>query len=347
MKQGVSVIICCYNSENTIHLVLDNIQKQVGVGDLQWEVILVDNASVDRTQEVARKAWISEIVELRVVYEEKAGLSHARQKGLNSARYSVIVFVDDDNILDEHYIAIAFDIMESNPSVGLAGGLGKPVSNVNLPSWFKEFESAYAVGPQAENKGYLPEKRTYLHGAGIVMRKRAWDLIKDQGFTFTLHGRSGQSLGAGEDSEITYAFRLAGFDLWYDPDLRFEHIISENRLQWRHLLKLAHGFGKSAVILDIYKTQFGELKGWNKIKRSYWLPSVGLSLVNFLRFLPGFIHFRLNYKEGHPKEFQLHFHHGYILTKFQLIRHYPSIRRKINKLSAELGMISSSSAGFL
>jgi glycosyltransferase involved in cell wall biosynthesis len=67
MKSGVSVIICCYNSEKRIEEVLHHLDKQKDTNHFLWEIILVDNASTDNTAEIARNTWTRKDVDLKVV----------------------------------------------------------------------------------------------------------------------------------------------------------------------------------------------------------------------------------------------------------------------------------------
>lgn len=329
-------MICCYNSENTISEVLEHLFRQKNTGDFPWEVIVVDNASTDRTASMAREAWRRDDVGLKVVFEGEPGLSHARRKGLAIALYPVIVFVDDDNLLCEDYLARAHMIMTSHPDVGLAGGLGIPRTTGDRPGWFKANESAFAVGPQAEGLGYLPAKRTYLHGAGVVMRKEAWERLTTNGFEFLLSGRKGKALSSGEDSELTYAFRLAGYALWYDPGLKFEHMIPDKRLNWSYIVKLAFEFGKAAVVLDLYRVQFNNPRGWDRLKVRNWLISFIICSYNLIRAIPSFLALRVRYSEGNHAEFSYNYRRGYFLQMIQIAARHSSIRREIEALQERL-----------
>ncbi|MCM8776282.1 MAG: hypothetical protein NC930_08060, partial [Candidatus Omnitrophica bacterium] len=58
---------------------------------------------------------------------------------------------------------------------------------------------------------------------------------------------------AGEDAEICYLLRLAGYRLWYDDRLKLKHFIPGERLTWDYLRALWRGFGEAGVYLDPYK----------------------------------------------------------------------------------------------
>lgn len=327
MRDGVSVIICCYNSEERIPSVLEHLGQQKNADSFSWEVLLVDNASTDNTAEVAKDSWERESIALRVVKEPVPGLIHARIKGLSEAKYKIILFVDDDNLLSDTYVSVAYQIMLDHPEVGLAGGLGRPVSTAPLPSWFEAYQSAYAVGEQADEEGYVPQSRTYLHGAGIVMRKEGWEFLMNQGFTFHLGGRTGKSLASGEDSEISYAFRLAGYRLWYSPSLTFKHLIDKNRLNWNYLIKLIKAFGRSRVILEPYHVQVSTEPGLKRRIRSSWCFGMLSGLIELLKKTPGYLQVKLQGQSGNRKETRFIFRLGMVQQWFAVCGRYSKIRR--------------------
>ena len=331
MKHGISVIICCYNSAERIEVVLYHIEKQKNTDELSWEVILVDNASQDNTAEIARKYWTRGDVPLKIVKENVPGLSNARKKGLGSSSYSTVIFVDDDNLLADGYISRAHKIMSEYSNVGLAGGLGIPVSTVELPEWFSEHQNAFAVGPQAEKDGYLPYLRTYLHGAGLVMRKKVWDSLLSEGFDFFLSGRKGKSLSSGEDFEISAVFRIAGYQLWYDSQLEFQHIIPKNRLMWTYIINLSREFGKASVIHDLYKSKIRNFTGWDRIKTDFWVLSLLVCLRNLLMLIPDYLWTKLRKIKGTQKEYRFVYYYGALIQHVNLTVSYTHLTLPTNR----------------
>jgi glycosyltransferase involved in cell wall biosynthesis len=256
MKPGVSVIICCYNSENRLPPTLSHIQAQQVPDTIDWELILVDNASKDGTRELAEAFRdANPELEIKVVFEGEPGLSNARHKGLSEAQYSYICFSDDDNWLDPEYVQTVFGILDNHPEVAVCGGESIPVfeEGNTPPSWFEAQQAAYACGKQGEEEGYVSDKRGYLFGAGISFRKSALDGLVEAGFRPMLSGRKGKKLSAGEDSELCFALRGAGWKLWYSPRLRLQHYMPPGRLNWDYLIKMEKGFGASTVAFDPYR----------------------------------------------------------------------------------------------
>lgn len=153
--KGVSIIICCYNSESKIAKTLGHISKQKTRTNVLWETILVNNASADNTKAVCESTWnaFKNPNPFYIVDQPVPGLIAARKKGISKARYDYIVFCDDDNWLSPDYIQTAFEIFEENPNIGVCGGYNTPVSDVPLPFWFERFHRSYATGEQGTGFG--------------------------------------------------------------------------------------------------------------------------------------------------------------------------------------------------
>jgi glycosyltransferase involved in cell wall biosynthesis len=86
---NISLIICAYNEEKYIGECLDSAIKNAG-GKF-FEIIVVDNASTDHTKDIAESR-----TGVRVVREEKKGLTRARQRGFLEARGDVLAYIDSD-----------------------------------------------------------------------------------------------------------------------------------------------------------------------------------------------------------------------------------------------------------
>lgn len=249
---GVSIVICCHNSAARLPRMLPYLRAQEVPGGLCWEVVVVDNASTDGTAQIARELWPANMkVPLRIVDEPRLGLSFARQTGFKEARYEYVSFLDDDNWAAPSWVRTVNEVMTRHGEVGACGGYSEAVFESEPPSWFENHKTYYAVGPDWGDPA-SPSYRDLLWGAGLTIRKSAWQQLVDNGFSSRLIGRQGTRLLAGEDTELCLALRLNGWRLYYDPRLRLRHYMCAARLQWSHLRKLYRGDGEASVDLDAY-----------------------------------------------------------------------------------------------
>jgi glycosyltransferase involved in cell wall biosynthesis len=269
--EGVSVVICCHNSVTRLGKTLQFLVNQNA--GCPWEVLLVDNASTDSTAQFAQEEWmkLGGIVPLQVVYENQPGLTYAREKGIMSAQFECIVLCDDDNYLDSEYVETAFRILSQDDAIGIAGGVIEPEYENPPPPWFHKYAHFLAIGSQSETQGDVTETPGILFGAGMVLRKSAFQKLKAHGFRSILTDRTKQSLMSGGDTEYCIAFRLANYRLYYTEDLRLRHYMPSSRLTIQYLQKLRYAMGRSSIYFIAYyehvlkanpRVARGVKKGW-------------------------------------------------------------------------------------
>ena len=268
-KEGVSVIVCCYNSSTRIKKTLHALANQRFHSPFLWEIILVDNASTDNTTEISRSIWkgLNTEIELRIVFESQAGLGNARRKGISEASYQFVLFCDDDNWLDQHYVQGVFDILNNDPAIAACGGIGIPVFETQKPYWFDDYAEAFALGSQEANNEN--GKILNLYGAGLAINTRILDELEMTKFTPLMQGRVGNKLSSAEDTELTYAFVLMGYKLYYSQELKFHHYLPKERLSITYLKKLFVAFGNDGPVRNLYYANISnrffhkQIKNWN------------------------------------------------------------------------------------
>lgn len=261
MKTGISIIICCYNSKNRIATTLQAILRLQLPAATPVELIIVDNASTDGTAD-----YVLDILKqgqpafsYSMVPEQKAGLIFARMAGIKTAQYDTVLFVDDDNELREDYLLNGLACLMKHPDIGALGGYSHGVFMDELPGWmnpgfpFKTLLNSLAVtSSDTATVGYLDNVRDFVFGASSFYRKAILDKLVNTGYQLKLSGRSGDILLSGDDQELCYIARMAGYRLYRADDLHFNHHIDSSRIDKHYFLKLFTGFGYSSVILENY-----------------------------------------------------------------------------------------------
>lgn len=268
---GISISICCFNSAARIPETLSHIAKQRIDSNLKLEVLLIDNGSRDDTVKVALECWASlrEPFLFKVIHENTPGLSYARRRAITEAKHPFVLFCDDDNWLSSDYIQKSFQFLASEPSIGIVGGIGQPVTESVPPRWFNQYRSSYALDAQASSDGFLPPGRA-LYGAGMLLRKDPLLSIFQAGFESLLSDRNGDVPSGGGDDEICIWFRLMGFKLFYSSELCFQHFIPSNRLTRNFFLKRSYEKGKTEAVFRLYDGMMsGRNSKWIK-NRFYW-----------------------------------------------------------------------------
>lgn len=93
----ISIIVPCYNCENTIDRCVESILNQT---TKKYEIVLVNDGSVDKTGEICDK-YSKEDERIKVVHQENRGLMAAWKHGVQLAMGEYIIFSDSDDWIEE------------------------------------------------------------------------------------------------------------------------------------------------------------------------------------------------------------------------------------------------------
>lgn len=102
MKSSISVIVPVYNAEKYVGKCIESVQAQTYTS---WQMILVDDGSIDKSFEVCQRYADSD-TRISVIHQENAGAGAARNTGLAKAKGDYVVFIDSDDYVDKDYFAL-------------------------------------------------------------------------------------------------------------------------------------------------------------------------------------------------------------------------------------------------
>lgn len=255
---GISVIICCYNSSPRLKATLEHLAAQTGVENLQWEIVLVDNNSSDDTKEVATTFWSTTCnpAPLRIVIEKNAGLTYARSAGIRAAKHDIIIFCDDDNWLHSHYLSNTQSIFCSDKQIGMVGPTGiEAVYEAEKPSWLNGHEGVLCVFDTHQSEIVVQKGKTKIvriAGAGMGVKKEILlhylDDLEKNAKRMVLDRSPNQMLSGGDDDINIVALNL-GYKLVLTDKLKLKHFIPAFKLKKDYILRLHEGMAYSMVLL--------------------------------------------------------------------------------------------------
>ena len=277
----ISVILCTYNPrKDYLGRVLDALIQQ-SLPHAEWELLIIDNASQSYLEDQLDLSWHSQG---RVVREETLGLTAARLKGFREAQGELLVFVDDDNVLEVDYLAQVSYIAQQYPQVGALSGKSIPEYEITPEPWIQSFHQVLALrdlGDEVLTESHNSAERNYPScapvGAGMVIRRLAFmayhSAATGNGQSLRL-GRKGKQLTSGEDNDIILTILRDGWNVGYFPQLKLTHLISANRLNKDYMARLNRAATRSWVqVLDMHG-----IRNWNKIPRWSVLPAKSESI---------------------------------------------------------------------
>jgi glycosyltransferase involved in cell wall biosynthesis len=342
VSDGISIIICCYNSAQRLPETIRHIGLLEVDDTINWEVIIIDNASTDDTAEVARIEWLktNSKAPFRIIKQPIPGRINAVILGMKEANYTYYLTVDDDNWLEKSFLNLVYNIMAKNSSIGVLGSMGNACFEDGVgPKWFTGFKRYYAVGSQNDKSGDVTLKDGWVYGACSTIRRSAWTKLLNNNFVFLTTGRNGAQLVSGDDIELCNAIRLAGFKIWYDDSLRFTHFINEKRCNWQYLKRLAVGMGASKLQNEVYNNVFSlNLTDISQVKSFLWLRTALHVFMGLLKKFPSYI-MALMGSEGNYNEIEFLFEWARFKQYFVLRSNYTSYHNQVIDLNQKLGAI--------
>ncbi len=253
MNPLVSVIICTHNPRAAyIESVLSSLRIQT-LAPEKWELLLIDNRS---DQPLSERIDISWHPRSRHVREEKLGLTPARFTGIREAAADILVFVDDDNLLDQDYLQYALSLADKMPYVGAFGGDVAGEFEVAPPAWINPYLECLVVrketAPRWSCQPGALSISTAPAGAGLVVRADVARLYLSKASSDPIRkdlDRKGSSLMSGGDTDMVFCACEMGLAVGLFPELRMRHLISKERLTLEYTLRLARGITVSVYLL--------------------------------------------------------------------------------------------------
>src|SRR5579863_2321698 len=132
----LSVVICSHNPRPAYFAkCLEALRSQTFPLSC-WELVIVDNRSDTSLADHTDLAWHPCA---RVVREETLGLTPARLRGIRESKGDLLVFVDDDNVLDADFLETTQRIMEERQFLGSWSGQCRPGFEQPPAEWTRRY----------------------------------------------------------------------------------------------------------------------------------------------------------------------------------------------------------------
>ncbi|MBW4526462.1 MAG: glycosyltransferase family 2 protein [Phormidium tanganyikae FI6-MK23] len=257
-KLLVSAIICTHNRDRYLGFAIDSLLAQ---DFSDFEIIVVDNASSDRTREVVEARLKDE--RLRYIYESELGLSVARNTGANTAYSEILAYLDDDAIAFPQWLKTIYAAYQGNPRLAIAGGKVTLIwtDGITPPDWLSDGLAgnlgAYDLGDtvvQIDRPGLTPR------GLNYSIRKSFLNQIG--GFDRNL-GRVGKNLLSNEELHMTNLALKTGWEVAYLPTACVAHHVAPERVKRQWFLDRGWWQG----ISECYREQIAGEAGFGQFRR--------------------------------------------------------------------------------
>jgi hypothetical protein len=247
----ISVIICTRNRAMQLGEVLDSAVHLEAPSGCAWELLVVDNGSSDRTDEVA--ASYQDRLPLRVIREERAGLSNARNRGLQEAAGTYICWTDDDVLLDPNWLAAYAAAFNRHPDAAIFAGRVSPVLATPTPAWFQRVSDKWPLTNVLAKRDFGAQPLPLDFARGIIpwganyaiRTAEQLEVLYDPGLGVSPHHRR-----VGEESEVIFRLLSKGATGWWVPEAGVRHLIPLQRQSWAYVLDYACAAGETLAYMQ-------------------------------------------------------------------------------------------------
>jgi len=225
LPMNVTIAIATYNRAVEVEKTLAGLGLLNIIGCPEHEILVIDNNSSDGTADSVARFIPHFGGRLRCVREEKQGLSHARNRAIDEARYPIVAYLDDDVDVDPHWLKNLSDAF-ANEEVAVIGGRAFLVYPGSRPRWLSDSVEGLLTKVELG-----PIRRTAvageIYGVNLSFRK---DWLKRAGGFRTDIGRIGTSLLGGEDDDMVARVAALGGKVLYEPMAVVGHRVPASRI---------------------------------------------------------------------------------------------------------------------
>jgi glycosyltransferase involved in cell wall biosynthesis len=237
----INVFICTYNPNHEYLLqTIESLLSQ-DIKPAEWDLTIIDNNSKEAVSEIG---FIKKL-KIKTIVEKTQGLTAARECATKHATGDILIFVDDDNILDADYLSVVNQLFSGDSELVILSGNIAPKYICQPARWFKNFESMLAIrildGEQPIIYTTSPKfDFNFPIGAGMAVRTAFLREYYQYHLSANnyIEGRKGDELSSSEDIDLDLYAIYKGHKLGISPLMRVTHIIPEKRIQPEYILKL-------------------------------------------------------------------------------------------------------------
>ncbi len=237
----VSIILATYQRPETLRAILSSFCRLECSG-IEWEVVVVDNAGGHEAKHIVEQ--FSTHLPVTLVVETYLGKTNALNTAMGKAQGELIVFTDDDVMVDQKWIMESWSGAQRWPQHSVFGGRIVPIfpegtdfSNLQVDLDHVLAKGCFSIADWKREEGeYHPGM---VYGPNWAMRS---DLFR-KGYTFRTDLGPGTELTVGDETELCYRLYRDGFIPIYLPRSMVSHHIREEQLvpQWVYRRVYNHG----------------------------------------------------------------------------------------------------------
>lgn len=235
----LTVIFATRNGARTLPAVLES-YLQLQSPERGWKLIVVDNASTDRSREIINS--FQDRLPLTCLFEEKLGKNAALNAALRHAEGDLIVLTDDDALPRPEWLVSLRSAADAQPAYSIFGGVVLPRWENTPPDWVLKWvppEPVFTLTPPSLREG--PIDHHFVVGPNMAVRAAVFG----EGLRFdSTIGPQGTNYAMGSETEFVKRLGRHGYAAWHVRNARVEHFIRDFQMSRSWILGRAVRLGR-------------------------------------------------------------------------------------------------------
>jgi glucosyl-dolichyl phosphate glucuronosyltransferase len=242
---NATIIICTFNRSCLLDHTLGQLRCLDVPACAEWEILVVNNNSTDDTDAVIQ--CHSEQLPIRRLWEPRTGKSHAANLAVREAHGDLLLWTDDDVLVDRNWLSSFIQAARANPDASFFGGPIAPWFEIEPPAWItaqlSSIGSCFAIR-EGFKEPFTPVGPRYLpYGANMATRPHCFD-----GRPFDVRlGPQGDTEIRGEEEALLHQCLKDGLNGLWVRDAMVQHFIPKERLTERFVWNFYFGYGRTEV----------------------------------------------------------------------------------------------------
>ena len=222
----ITVAVCTWNRCESLRRTLKQMTMLVVPDEVSWELLVINNNSSDRTEDVARSFASS--LPIRHIFEPRPGLSNARNRAVSEAAGEYILWTDDDILVDPGWLVCYCEAFTKWPNASIFGGPIEAVFEGHPPDWLKQVctrvSDAFAIRELGEHATRFTHDLV-PYGANFALR-----LEEQRCYPYDPQlGVGPKNVVRGEETTVVRNMLSDGAIGWWVPPARVRHLIPKSR----------------------------------------------------------------------------------------------------------------------
>ncbi|MBU0477487.1 glycosyltransferase [bacterium] len=241
----ISILISTYHRPDLLAQTLESF-CELDIGDLTWEILVVDNAGERSTQDVIGN--FSRKIPVKYLVETSLGKTNALNYILSLAKGDLFVFTDDDIIASKNWLKEIWEGTKRWPEHFIFGGRILPRWPHNRKINHSFYKEAYAITEWEDLEGVYSAYKVW--GPNMAIKREVFK----QGLKFNRF--IGPSCKdnivdiVGDETELLLRLEKSGYKTIYLPNAIVFHQIRPEQMEKRWIYKRAFRVGRSMAYFD-------------------------------------------------------------------------------------------------